>query len=434
MIYLLTLVISFHPFIYFITVRATLIHFALNRGKYRIKVPHDFYRICIPSLPSSLIYTLSSHFMLDLPIAHLFSTLFPEHEWHFWVFLKEKDGWCRRENQKMFLSWLYSRLNLSHPREWYDVNPNTVVYHGGKELLKMYGTLSLALFTLFPQHQFQLWLFQHERVPPGFWEYESNQRQFFYWYARDRELKAPSDLYRIRGWELKNLKCNCFLKGMYGGSGIRAISSLFPEFRWNSLLFRHVRQYSKRKEEELYERMCSHLNLKSPKEWERVSMVSVREIAGRYVIPTASNLFKLLKKVVPDHKWDLCCFLSQQKKSSQRMVEKLLERYLPKNTVVANNKMVHGCGEMEIDIFVDEVALGLEYQGAQHYEEVYCVGKLDSMMERDERKEKSCNEMGITLIQLPFWDLRVDGRMKKCDPIQTVKSLLSSNRPDLTVN
>jgi hypothetical protein len=69
-----------------------------------------------------------------------------------------------------------------------------------------------------------------------------------------------------------------------------------------------------------------------------------------------------------------------------------------KNSVTAHN--------LEIDLYNEELRLGIEYQGQQHYK--YCPGIHRNMdhfrtqQYRDEMKRRLCKDNGITLIEVPY--------------------------------
>lgn len=62
---------------------------------------------------------------------------------------------------------------------------------------------------------------------------------------------------------------------------------------------------------------------------------------------------------------------------------------------------------LELDCYNDELKLALEYNGIQHYKysPYFHKSKKDfySQVHRDDWKRDKCQEMGITLIEVPHW-------------------------------
>ena len=58
---------------------------------------------------------------------------------------------------------------------------------------------------------------------------------------------------------------------------------------------------------------------------------------------------------------------------------------------------------MELDIFLPKEQLAFEYQGEQHFHDLYCMGSSWQQKQRDEEKRIACREKEITLIEVPYW-------------------------------
>lgn len=57
---------------------------------------------------------------------------------------------------------------------------------------------------------------------------------------------------------------------------------------------------------------------------------------------------------------------------------------------------------LELDIWVPELKLGIEYQGAQHYQPVAHWGGEEGLAKRranDRRKKRICHELGYALVE-----------------------------------
>lgn len=67
---------------------------------------------------------------------------------------------------------------------------------------------------------------------------------------------------------------------------------------------------------------------------------------------------------------------------------------------------------LEIDCYNEELRIGLEYNGKQHYTYTphFHRNKKNflSQVHRDDWKRKKCRELGIRLIEIPYWVVPVD--------------------------
>lgn len=60
---------------------------------------------------------------------------------------------------------------------------------------------------------------------------------------------------------------------------------------------------------------------------------------------------------------------------------------------------------LELDIFIEEAQVGIEYQGVQHYEVVEAWGGeegLEERQERDQRTKELCQEYGVELVEVRY--------------------------------
>lgn len=58
---------------------------------------------------------------------------------------------------------------------------------------------------------------------------------------------------------------------------------------------------------------------------------------------------------------------------------------------------------MEFDIYLAKEKMIFEYQGEQHYTDIWALGNRWRQRHHDEEKRKACKEHGITLIEIPYW-------------------------------
>ena len=59
--------------------------------------------------------------------------------------------------------------------------------------------------------------------------------------------------------------------------------------------------------------------------------------------------------------------------------------------------------KVELDIFLPKERLAFEYQGRQHYSDVFPSQSAWIQQKRDKNKKKICEAQEITLIEVPHW-------------------------------
>jgi hypothetical protein len=70
----------------------------------------------------------------------LLMKLYPEYNWKQWQMdIVPRGFWDVLENQRTYLDWLGTQLNVSHWEDWYDITREQVIERGGSTLLKKYG-------------------------------------------------------------------------------------------------------------------------------------------------------------------------------------------------------------------------------------------------------------------------------------------------------
>ena len=77
---------------------------------------------------------------------------------------------------------------------------------------------------------------------------------------------------------------------------------------------------------------------------------------------------------------------------------------------------------MELDIYLPLEHLAFEYQGEQHYHDIFSMGPQWLHQQKDSEKKEVCNYSGITLIEIPYWWDFMKG---------SLAATIQEHRPDL---
>jgi hypothetical protein len=80
------------------------------------------------------------------------------------------------------------------------------------------------------------------------------------------------------------------------------------------------------------------------------------------------------------------------------MSSEVLEDYALQDLQISNSNYW-----IRLDVFVPTHYLALEYQGEQHYMDVYSMGPQWQYLERNAEKRTICMDKGITIIEIPYW-------------------------------
>jgi hypothetical protein len=78
--------------------------------------------------------------------------------------------------------------------------------------------------------------------------------------------------------------------------------------------------------------------------------------------------------------------------------------------------------KMQLDVFLPRELLAFEYQGEQHFYDVFSMGSKWNYEQRDVEKREACKMNGITLIEIPYW-----WDKKR----ESLEATIHSKRPDL---
>jgi len=118
--------------------------------------------------------------------------------------------------------------------DWYNASPDDVRNNGGGGLLTHYysGSLSSALQTIYPKHDWQPWKFK------GSLEMWVNQKPFFDWLGVHSGFNSMDDWYSVSVEDILDNGGRGLLNGYYSGSPFLALSSVYPEHKWRTDMFK----------------------------------------------------------------------------------------------------------------------------------------------------------------------------------------------------
>jgi hypothetical protein len=147
----------------------------------------------------------------------------------------------------------------------------------------------------------------------------------------------------------------------------------------------------------------------------------------------------VLQCAYPDVDWDEKALTRRSKKSVQRWLRVLVEQIFPAQEVMEDFRhpqLRYLCTEKmgELDIFLPQLNLALEYHGKQHYVDMASssFAPVEAYAARDLQKQQLCKQAGIVLVEVPFWwDKKLPSL--RATIAQICQEILTDASPDTTI-
>lgn len=316
-------------------------------------------------------------------------------------------------NRRSFMERIKAELGVEKAEDWKHVKYSTLEKMGAKRLLARYSSMQEMLLDVFPEEKklasWALW----KRVPKRYFDSRDNCKNFLQRVAKECGVRRwPEDWKKVTYEDVTKLGGRMLL--MRYESLFAALRDLFPRHDWDVFSCRrHVPSgfwSSKANVCAFVKKLAKELRVTEKEQWYRVSAAQVCSIPGGSGLLQRMRLFEALCLAYPNEEWDDLRFSNRSKKSMQWQLWTSVRLLYPGMEVVEEHMLDTGAtpgmssnGAMELDVFVPHLNLAFEYQGIHHYTEVPLFGPLDLYIRRDERKRLACEQLGIKLIEVPFW-------------------------------
>jgi len=293
--------------------------------------------------------------------------------------------------------------------------------------------LASLLIDLYPDQLWLPWMFVDSRRQ--FWQSVSNHKQYIRWLSKELAIDSPQRWYSVRVRDVFRQAGGISFLKRYGNSLQRALASLIPTHRWSSWLFLRVSSQYWQKDTNIkaYLRWLSNeLSIRQMSDWLDISQQQVCSLKGSALIRNQRGLFGLLSRFFPDRLWTTMetTFDKVSIKSKRQLhLFRMMRELFPEERILFNH--LYPCrrsekrtNSFELDIFIENHSLAIEYQGEQHYQWTFKHGSPNILRERDYARKQACDRFGITILEIPFW---WDQRM------ESLTSTIHTHRPDLLI-
>ena len=290
-------------------------------------------------------------------------------------------------------------------------NNNNLTKGGG--LLNIYGgSLFLALKANYPEKNWNA--FNKDRITQGYWLSIENQRDFLERFSQHHQFKSFDDWYKVSQDSIIQFG-GASLLSKHSWSLYKVLQVIYPDHPWIITNFPNVKKHKIIDIRSVLLDFQKIFLIRRKEDWYRLSKPLL--MANHPFGCTIKNpsLYSTLREAHPDQVWKLFNFNNRIKKSAQRWLCICLESLYPQYMFVEDYLHPLVCfGKsgipMEFDSFIPSLNLGFEYNGEQHYDDIpSSFSPIEVYKARDVEKTNIAAEMGVTLIEIPFWwDRKVD--------------------------
>eukprot|EP01118_Nematostelium_gracile_P008957 TRINITY_DN2995_c0_g1_i2.p1 TRINITY_DN2995_c0_g1~~TRINITY_DN2995_c0_g1_i2.p1 ORF type:complete len:358 (-),score=67.60 TRINITY_DN2995_c0_g1_i2:91-1164(-) len=317
------------------------------------------------------------------------------------------------------------KLGVKHLDDWYQFG--SVEFEKESRLMTKYQHSPYqVLKNVYPHHKWRPWSFKG--VPRNFWRDRSNQKMFVDDLENELGIKSKEDWYHVSRKEVMARGGGTMLDLYFGGSLFKLLTSFYPHHDWIQWKFSRVENkfWTKMRDyRKLIHYLSDSLKINQIEDWYHVSIKQIQERIPLTVFQTTS-LSAMLQEAYPDHLWDKkrLEWSKTSKGAAQRDLLLCVQELFPGSEVRENFFSLENDNfPLQLDLHLPIERLAFEYQGEQHFQDIYSVSTRKRQEMRDERKKKICKEKGITLIEVPYW-----WKGDKAAVIEAIRSV----REDLT--
>lgn len=344
------------------------------------------------------------------------SKLFPNQTVCWWYFHKTPNGVLNKLHlRRQYMDWLEQKLGYQSETDWYKVQQTDFDTNYGNSLTAYMGGILPVLKDYYLNFNWEPWLFAV--APNKSWQSLKTQETFLKYLEKQLKIKSAEQWYDF------NITAEIHKNG--GRSLLKEYSNFFdllqtlrPKTNWNFWKFKKSARglwHNKERQVEYLNWLSDTLGLVGYQDWYDVTSADFEANYGVSLLGLYSaSVSECVMTILDEHPWEKIFFYKNEFKRERRLYG-IIACGLPKFKVHFRYKhpqISHRLSNrpMEFDVFVEELNLGIEYQGQQHYEPIERFdGKdkakaIESFQHRlllDQEKREQAQKL-----QLNFWEIK----------------------------
>ena len=324
--------------------------------------------------------------------------------------------WNDHRTRLDYLSWLAAKLGYSRTEDWYNVTKSDFFENHGAGFLDRYKNSPFRALTDNYDYDFLPWLF--EKSPDG-WSNSEITQKYLRWLEARMGWRTPEDWYQISQKILDENYGGWLYRTKYRKSPSGAAKDRYPQYDFKPWLFVKVTRGTWSDPlivRDFLDNLGRKLGFESPEDWYNLTVDTlVKNNGGRLYLTFNYSIAELVMTAYPEWKLEESNFNGPSKR--QFHLQKIVESLFPNESIRSNYKHpdLRFAGtnrKMEIDIFLEKLNLGFEYQGEQHYisrEDWGGRKALEENQSRDQEKRTAFQAAGLKIVEIPYtWDGSVD--------------------------
>lgn len=335
----------------------------------------------------------------------------PEHDWKEWLFGNvNRQFWGSIEHQKKYLLWLGHELKYKSYEDWYNLSSKILGQRHGWQLLNYYRDVNEIMNNLMPEYDWKEWKFL--TAPKGFWKHTNNHIKYMRWLESQLGFKNKEDWYNVTKNDFNDNYGNALLN-KYKFVLSKIVISSFPEYDLKEWMFKGGVPTNFWKDKNNIIRYMQwielKLNITKDEEWFSLTKRNFLDNKGGSLIAYYFDgkyikLIQFYKPHIEDDK-----FYKVGSKNQKKLFN-YIKDFFPNEEILWNYghpdlRFTESNYKMQLDIFIKNKNIAIEYQGEQHFKINTSWNTEDSLkklQKRDKEKKIACKKNNIKLIEIDY--------------------------------